>query len=258
MRIFKKVIFLVILGITSCCFASEPLPWQIGLQPPASPIMEKLHDFHDFLLIITGAIVLVVFVLLLYVCLRFNAKANPVPATFSHNWFLEIVWTVIPVIILIIIALPSFKILSYENKIPPADLTVKVVGYQWYWHYIYPDYDNYEFDSYIIPDKDLKPGQKRLLEVDRKLVVPENAVIKFLITGADVVHSFGIPSLGIKTDAIPGRTNETWTKISQKGIYYGQCSELCGINHGFMPIAVQVVSREEFDKWIAEKANIKK
>jgi cytochrome c oxidase subunit 2 len=187
--------------------------------------------------------------LLAYVIFKFNAKANPIPATFSHNVLIEIIWTVIPVMIIVIIAIPSFRILRMAEKIPQADMIIKVVGYQWYWHYIYPD-NNIEFDSYLITDKNLKSGQKRLLEVDNRIVIPENVTVKFLITAGDVIHSFAVPSLGIKMDAVPGRTNETWTKISKKGVYYGQCSELCGVNHGFMPIAIEVVSKEDFDKWI--------
>jgi len=249
-----KVMLGILVLIFSCsCLASEPLPWQMTLQEPASPIMEYLHWFHNFLMVISVLIVLFVLSLLFYVCWRFNAKSNPIPATFSHNILIEVIWTVIPIIILVIIGIPSFKILTLNEKIPQTEMTIKVVGYQWYWHYIYPDHNNIEFDSYIIPDDKLKPGQRRLLEVDSRMIVPENTTIKFLITAGDVVHSFGVPALGIKTDAVPGRINQTWTKIAKKGVYYGQCSELCGINHGFMPIAIEVVSKEEFQKWVAEK-----
>lgn len=246
----RLLIILLTLFLGSSAFASEPLPWQMVFQTAASPLMEELDRFHVFLLIICTAIVIFICILMAYVCYRFHAKRNPVPANFSHNWTLEIIWTVIPIIILVIIAIPSFRVLHYVEKPPTAELTVKVVGYQWYWHYIYPDNDNIEYDSYIIKDADLKPGQKRLLEVDRRLVLPENTVIKFLITAGDVVHSFAVPSLGIKTDAVPGRINESWTKVLKKGIYYGQCSELCGVNHGFMPIAIEVVSKEDFEKWV--------
>lgn len=231
-------------------FASEPKDWQLLFQTPASPLMEELHSFHNFLLWIISAIVIFVGGLLGYVCIKFNAKANPIPAKFSHNVLVEVVWTVIPVIILVIIAIPSFRILHMMEKTPPSDLTIKVVGYQWYWHYIYPDNENIEFDSYLITKENLKANQRRLLEVDNRIIIPENTTVKFLITAGDVLHSFAVPSLGIKTDAIPGRINETWTKISQKGVYYGQCSELCGVNHGFMPIAIEVVSKEDFEKWV--------
>ncbi|WP_341793829.1 cytochrome c oxidase subunit II [Rickettsia endosymbiont of Ceutorhynchus obstrictus] len=250
----KNIIALIcFLIVSSSCFASEPLPWQIGFQPPASPIMEELHKFHDFLLYISVAIVLFVTGLLIYVCIRFKAKNNPVPAKFSHNILIEIIWTVIPIIILVVIAVPSFRILRHAEKIPEADLTIKVVGYQWYWHYIYPDHNNLEFDSYMITDENLKPDQKRLLDVDNRIVIPENTTVRFLITAGDVIHSFAVPSLGFKIDAVPGRVNETWTRIAKKGVYYGQCSELCGINHGFMPIAIEVVSKEDFDNWVATK-----
>jgi len=245
-------IFIIILGLfaSTICFASEPVEWQMLFQTPASPLMEELNAFHNFLLWIISGIVLFVAGLLAYVCIKFNARANPVPAKFSHNVIIEVAWTIIPVIILVIIAIPSFRILHMMEKTPPSDLTIKVVGYQWYWHYIYPDNENIEFDSYLITRENLKPGQRRLLEVDNRIVIPENTIVKFLITAGDVLHSFAIPALGIKTDAIPGRINETWTKVTKKGVYYGQCSELCGVNHGFMPIAIEVVSKEDFEKWV--------
>ncbi|MFV9846846.1 MAG: cytochrome c oxidase subunit II [Rickettsia aeschlimannii] len=248
-----SIALICFLIISSNCFASEPLPWQVTFQPPASPIMEELHHFHNFLLYISTAIVLFVAGLLGFVCIRFNAKNNPVPAKFSHNVLIEIIWTVIPIIILVIIAVPSFKILHHAEKIPETDLTIKVVGYQWFWHYIYPYHDNLDFDSVIISDENLKPNQKRLLDVDNRIVIPENATVRFLITAGDVIHSFAVPSLGFKIDAVPGRINETWTRVAKKGVYYGQCSELCGIHHGFMPIAIEVVSKEDFNNWIASK-----
>ncbi|MFP3120328.1 cytochrome c oxidase subunit II [Rickettsia sp. R2] len=248
-----SITLIYFLIVSNNCFASEPLPWQVTFQPPASPIMEELHHFHNFLLYISTAIVLFVAGLLGFVCIRFNAKNNPVPAKFSHNVLIEIIWTVIPIIILVIIAVPSFKILRHAEKIPETDLTIKVVGYQWYWHYIYPDHDNLEFDSVMISDEHLKPNHKRLLDVDNRIVIPENATVRFLITAGDVIHSFAVPSLGFKIDAVPGRINETWTRVAKKGVYYGQCSELCGIHHGFMPIAIEVVSKEDFDNWVASK-----
>ncbi len=247
MRILLGFFFL---ALSISCFASEPTPWQMMLQTPASPLMEELYWFHNFLLFVITAIVAVVLALLSYVCIRYRAKRNPTPATFSHNIAIEIVWTVIPVIILIIIAIPSFRILRLAEKAPPADMTVKVVGYQWYWTYNYPDHDNISFDSNYIPKANLKPGERRLLEVDNRVVIPENTTVKFLITAGDVIHSFAIPALGIKTDAVPGRVNQTWTRIAKKGVYYGQCSELCGVNHGFMPIAIEVVSKEDFTLWV--------
>lgn len=242
--------------ISPVALASKPVPWQLDFQEPASPVMAELYDFHNFLLIISTAIVLFVLFLILYVIIRFNAKANPIPSKFTHNIAIEVIWTVIPIILLIVIAIPSFRILKMAEHTPPTDITIKVVGSQWFWTYSYPDHDGFEFDSYIIQDADLKPGQLRLLEVDNRIVVPQGATIKFLITAADVMHSFAVPALGLKTDAVPGRTNEAWTKIDKLGVYYGQCSEICGVNHGFMPIAIEVVTQDEFDAWI-EKAKIK-
>lgn len=248
----RVVLLLLSLIYSITCYADKPRAWQIDFQEAASPIMAELHSFHNFLLIITGAIVFFVFLLLAYVILRFNARSNPIPAKFTHNVAIEIIWTIIPVIILVIIAVPSFRVLKEAEHIPPSDLTIKVVGSQWYWTYSYPD-NGIEFDSNIIQPKDLKPGQIRLLEVDNRIIVPQGAVVKFLITASDVIHNFAVPSLGIKTDAVPGRVNHAWTKIEKKGVYYGQCSELCGVNHGFMPIAIEVVSKEEFDDWLKSK-----
>jgi len=252
-KIFAALLAILISPIAR---ASKPEPWQLNFQEAASPVMAELHDFHNFLLILSTAIVLFVIFLIVYVAIRFNARANPIPNRFTHNIVIEIIWTIIPIIILIVIAIPSFRILKMAEHTPPADMTIKVIGSQWYWTYEYPDHDNITFDSYMIQDKDLKPGQLRLLEVDNRIVVPQGATIKFLITAADVIHSFAIPSLGLKTDAVPGRINEAWTRIDKKGVYYGQCSELCGVNHGFMPIAIEVVSMEDFESWVA-KAKIK-
>jgi cytochrome c oxidase subunit 2 len=185
-----------------------------------------------------------------YVMVKFDARNNPTPSKTSHNVMIEILWTAIPVVLLTIIAIPTFKIIYFANEVPEAEFTLKVVGRQWYWSYEYPDHDKIAFDSYMIQDKDLKPGQKRLLEVDNRVIVPQGTVIRIQVTGADVIHSFAIPSFGIKIDAIPGRVNETWIKVDRLGVYYGQCSELCGANHGFMPIAIEVVTKEEFKQWI--------
>jgi cytochrome c oxidase subunit II len=233
-------------------YADAPTPWQIGFQEPATRVMENIEWLHHFLMSIMAAVVALVMFLLAFVCIKFNAKTHPIPNKFTHNVLIEVLWTFIPVVILVIIAIPSFRILEYAEHTPKSDLTVKVVGYQWYWHYIYPDNGNFEFDSYMIATKDLKPGQKRLLEVDNRVVIPAGKVVRFLTTSADVIHSFGVPSFGIKIDAIPGRTNETWVKVDKPGIYYGQCSELCGVNHGFMPIAVEVVPEEVFLQWVAD------
>jgi cytochrome c oxidase subunit II len=229
----------------------QPSPWELGLQQSASPVMDDIVWFHDFLLWITGAVALFVLVLLTIVILRFNARANPVPSRTTHNTAIEIIWTVVPVLILVTVAVPSFRLLFYQLKVPPADVTVKVTGKQWFWSYSYPD-SKFEFDSLMLQDKDRRPGQPRLLAVDNEMVVPVNKVVKVLVTGADVIHSFAVPSFGIKIDAIPGRLNETWFKAEREGMYYGQCSQLCGRDHAFMPIAVHVVSEKEYTAWLEQ------
>ena len=230
----------------------QPSPWQLGLQESATPVMDDVTGFHTFVLWIVVAITAFVLVLLLTVAVKFNARANPTPSRTTHNTMVEVLWTVVPVLILVVIALPSFRILFYQLNTPPADLTVKVTGVTWNWKYDYPDNGDFEFDSLILPDKDLKPGQPRLLSVDNEMVVPVNKVIRVQVTGFDVIHSFAVPSFGIKIDAIPGRLNETWFKATQEGWYYGQCSELCGKDHAFMPIAVHVVGEGEFNTWVEE------
>jgi cytochrome c oxidase subunit II len=248
----KRILFLAITIFSFNCFADFPRPWQINFQDPVTPVMEELIWLHDLLLIIITLITVFVLLLLAYTSFRYSAKRNPIPATFTHNITIEVIWTIIPVLILVLIAIPSFKAIAKIEKAPPAEMTIKVVGAQWYWTYSYPDHGGFSFDSNMIQTKDLQPGQHRLLEVDNRIVIPENTVVKFLITGADVIHSFAVPALGVKMDAIPGIVNHTWAKVTKKGVYYGQCSEICGIKHGFMPIAVEVVSKEDFDKWIEE------
>jgi cytochrome c oxidase subunit 2 len=211
--------------------------------------MDDIVWFHNYLLWLIAAIALFVLVLLATVAVKFNARANPVPSRTTHNTFIEIIWTVLPVLILVAVAVPSFRLLFYELKVPAADLTVKVTGKQWFWSYSYPD-SKFEFDSLMVQDKDIKPGQLRLLSVDNEMVVPVNKVVHVLITGADVIHSFSVPSFGIKIDAIPGRLNETWFKAEREGMYYGQCSQLCGRDHAFMPIAVRVVSEKDYTAWL--------
>ncbi len=234
----------------------QPTPWQIGLQQAASPVMVDVIRFHNFLLWIVTAIALFVLALLVIVMVRFNARANPTPSRTTHNTVIELIWTIVPVIILVAIAVPSFRLLFLQLDAPKADLTVKATGKQWYWSYNYPDNGNFEFDSLIVEDKDLKPGQPRLLTVDHEMVVPVNKIVHVLVTGADVIHSFAVPSFGIKIDAIPGRLNDTWFKATIEGTFHGQCSELCGKDHAFMPITVRVVNDAEFAGWIAtEKKN---
>lgn len=229
----------------------QPQPWQLGLQPAATPVMEDIIWFHDFLLWIITAIVLFVLALLVIVMIKFNAKSNPVPSRTTHNTLIEVVWTVVPVLILVAIAVPSFRLLFYELKVPPADITVKATGKQWFWSYSYPD-SKIEFDSLMAQKKDLKDGQPRLLTVDNAMVVPVNKVVHVLTTGADVIHSFSVPAFGIKIDSIPGRVNETWFKAEREGTYYGQCSQLCGRDHAFMPIEVRVLSEKDYAVWLGD------
>jgi cytochrome c oxidase subunit II len=228
----------------------QPTPWQMDLQDSASPVMQDIASFHFFLLWVIAAISAFVLALLLIVIVRFNARANPTPSRTTHNTPIEILWTIVPVIILAVIAVPSFRLLFVQLEVPKPDLTVKVTGKQWFWSYSYPDNGNFEFDSLMVQDKDLKPGQPRLLTVDNQMVVPVNKVVHVLVTGADVIHSFAVPSFGVRMDAIPGRINETWFKATIEGVFYGQCSELCGKDHSFMPIAVRVVNENDFNTWL--------
>jgi len=237
-------------------YASFPLPWQIGFQPFASPMMEGITHMHNTLLLIITVIALIVCALLSYVTVRFRASRNPIPSKTSHHTLLEVVWTMIPVVILIIIGIPSLKLLFFMEKDQDAKMTVKAIGHQWYWSYEYPEH-KIAFDSYMIEEKDLKPGQIRLLSVDNPIIVPINTTVRILIASQDVLHSFAVPSLGIRKDAVPGRVNETWLRIGKEGNYYGQCSELCGEKHGFMPIHVKAVSQQEYDDWIKIKAEKK-
>ena len=237
----------------------QPSPWQIGLQDAATPIMADITWFHDVLLWIIAAISAFVLLLLLIIILRFNARANPTPTRTTHNTFLEVLWTIVPVIILACIAVPSFRLLFVQLEVPKPDLTVKATGSQWYWTYNYPDNGNLNITSTMVADSDLKPGQLRLLSVepDHEMVVPVNKVVHVIVTAAatDVIHSFTVPSFGIRIDAVPGRINETWFKATTEGMFYGQCSELCGENHSFMPIVVKVVSDADFATWLATQAH---
>ena len=249
-----KKIFLIISNffITIEAFADQPKDWQLGFQNPASDGMRDIVNFHNNLLLpIIIAISVFVLFLMLYACVRFRASANPNPSKRTHNVTVEILWTLIPCLILIVMAVPSFKILYKQDTIPKADLTIKAVGYQWYWGYEYPD-ENIIFDSYMIKEEELKEGQPRLLTVDNEVVVPVNKDVKVLITANDVLHAWALPSFGVKRDAVPGRINETWFKAEEEGTYYGQCSELCGIKHAFMPITVKVVTEEEYQEWLDE------
>ena len=233
-------------------FADYPRPWQLGFQEAATPVMEKITEYHNILLVVIYSIGIFVFLLLTYTCIRFSAKNNPTPSKNTHNTLIEIIWTALPVIILVMLCIPSMRTLYFAQKIDNPDMTVKIIGNQWYWSYQYPDHGNIAFDSYIIKDADLKPGQMRLLEVDNHVVVPVDTKVRIQLTASDVIHSWAVPSFGVKIDAVPGRLNEMWFKATKLGTYYGQCSELCGTGHGFMPIAVDVVSKEDFNKWVLE------
>ena len=247
----KKILYTFLSIFTATgALANQPKNWQLGFQDPASDGMRDIVSFHNNLLLpIIIAISVFVLFLMIYACIRFRASRNPNPSTTTHNVTVEILWTLIPCLILIVMAVPSFKILYKQDTIPKADVTVKAIGYQWYWGYEYPD-ENIIFESYMIETKDLKENQPRLLAVDNEVVVPVNKVVKVLITANDVLHAWALPSFGVKRDAVPGRINETWFKAEKVGTYYGQCSELCGIKHAFMPITVRVVSEEDYQEWL--------
>jgi len=249
----KKILYIILSYFFALgAFANQPKDWQLGFQEAASSSMREIVDFHDKLLLpIIIAISVFVLFLMVYACIRFRASRNPNPSTTTHNVAVEVLWTLIPCLILIVMAVPSFKILYKQDTIPKADVTVKAIGYQWYWGYEYPD-ENIIFDSYMIETKDLKKDQPRLLAVDNEVVVPVDKVVKVLITANDVLHAWALPSFGVKRDAVPGRINETWFKADKVGTYYGQCSELCGIKHAFMPITVRVVSDEEYQEWLKD------
>jgi len=243
--------FLITIFATSS-IANQPKEWQLGFQDAASQSMRDIVNFHNNLLLpVIIAISVFVLFLMIYACVRFRASRNPIPSKTTHNIMVEVLWTLIPCLILIVMAVPSFKILYKQDTIPKADVTVKAIGYQWYWGYEYPD-ENIIFESYMIKEEDLKENQPRLLTVDNEVVVPVNKVVKVLITANDVLHAWALPSFGVKRDAVPGRINETWFKAEKVGTYYGQCSELCGIQHAFMPITVRVVTDEEYAQWLAE------
>jgi cytochrome c oxidase subunit II len=250
-QIGRRLLGLTVAGVAlvagGAAFAElgQPAPWEWTLQESATPVMDYITWFHNFLFVLITVITLFVLALLVVVVIKFNARANPVPSRTTHNTLIEVAWTLIPVVILVIIAVPSFRLLFLQLDVPKADLTIKATGKQWYWSYAYPDNGKFEFDSLLVQDK--KP---RLLGVDNEMVVPVNKIVRIQTTGADVIHSFAVPAFGIKIDAIPGRLNETWFKATKLGMFYGQCSELCGKDHAFMPIAVRVVNDQEFTAWV--------
>jgi cytochrome c oxidase subunit 2 len=256
---FRKAIRLLTgsaLGLsvwTVSALADQPRPWQMDFQEPVTPVMQEIVKFHTEVLWIITVITLFVLALLLWIMVRYNTRANPVPSQVSHSTPLEVAWTIIPVFILIAIAIPSFKLLYFEATIPHPDLTIRAIGKQWYWSYQYPDSGSFQFDSLGLTDAAAdKANEPHLLGVDNVVVVPINKVVKVQTTGADVIHSWAVPSFGVKMDAVPGRLNETWFKATKEGTYYGQCSELCGARHAFMPIEVKVVSQDAFDAWLAQ------
>lgn len=257
-KVFTKALsrisagFAAALSLPTLAAAAVPEPWQFGFQPPATPVMRDIQDLHNLLLIIITVITLFVLALLVYVVFRFNAKRNPVPSRTAHNTLIEVLWTVLPVMILVVIAVPSFKLLYFMDRTSTPELTLKVTGHQWYWSYQYQDNGDFSFDSLLVPTDQLKPGQRRLLEVDNQVVVPVDTNIRVLVTSDDVLHAWAVPAFGVKIDTVPGHLNETWMRIERVGTYYGQCSELCGVNHGYMPIAVKGVSKEEFKAWTEE------
>jgi len=257
MAIFHRT--LTVLAALAGLFASGPAlagmgkasPWQLGFQDAASPVMEQITDFHTYVTIIITVVALFVLGLMIYVMVRFNEKRNPNPSRTSHNTAIEVAWTVIPIFILVAIAIPSFRLLFAQYDFPKADVTITATGNQWYWSYDYPD-EGVHFDSIMVPEASLKEGQPRLLTVDHEVVVPVNANVIVGLKSNDVIHDWAVPSFGVKLDAVPGRLQQTWFRAEKEGWFYGQCSELCGRNHAFMPIAVRVVSQDEYDAWIAK------
>jgi cytochrome c oxidase subunit 2 len=255
-RVFSRVFAILaalgaVFGIANA-YAAEPQPWETGFQPAASPVMAQIESFHTELLYIITAIAGFVLILLLWVIVRYNERANPKPSRTTHNTVVEVVWTVVPILILVAIVIPSFKLLYFEGRIEKPDMVIKAIGHQWYWSYVYPQNGNFTFDANLVQEKDLKPGQLRLLTTDNAVVVPVDTTIEVQETSTDVIHAWAMPSFGVKTDAVPGKLNDTWFKVTAPGTYYGQCSELCGNGHGFMPIMVQAVSKADFDKWVED------
>ena len=251
-----KSIFSVFFFLVSFeAFGKQATDWQLSFQNPATDLMGSVVGLHNIILIVMTLVTLFVLFLLFYVSFRFSAKRNPIPSTTTHNTVVEVLWTAIPIVILVVLAIPSFKLLYQQEKSENYDMTVKVIGHQWYWEYEYPDHGDFYFESYMTQDEDLQEGDLRLLTVDNPLVIPANKNIQILITAGDVLHSWAVPSMGLKTDAVPGRLNETWVNVKEPGIYRGQCSEICGTGHGFMPVVVKVLPESEFIAWANEDKN---
>jgi len=252
---FKAILlFLVTLFSTFAlpALADKPEPWGINMQKAVSPLAERIHDFHGMMLWIIIAVALFVLVLLIWVIIRYNHKANPVPKQFTHNVLIEVIWTLAPIVILIFIAIPSFQLLYYNDRTQTPEMTLKIVGYQWYWQYQYPDHGDITFDSYMIADENITAEQTRLLSTDAQVVLPVDTDIQLLISAGDVLHSWTVPAFGVKMDAVPGRWNEAWVRINEPGVYYGQCSELCGKDHAYMPIEIKAVSKADYKTWALE------
>ena len=261
MRIVKWLLAVVagcVFGLSATPFAwaqgaiGAPRPWEMGMQRSFGPIKDRVIELHNLVLVIITIITLFVGGLLIWVMIRYNSSRNPVPSQVSHNTILEIAWTVIPVLILVVIAIPSFRLIYYQDRTPDPDMTIKVTGHQWYWEYTYPDQGNVDIESRYIHDEDLKPGQLRLLDVDNQLVIPVGKKIRILTTSGDVIHSFFIPALGVQRYAIPGRTIETWLEADQVGTFYGECNQICGQDHSRMPISVKAVSEADFKAWVEQ------
>ena len=255
MSLMKSILSVFLIFISFELYGKQATDWQLSFQNPATDLMGSVVGLHNIILIVMTLVTLFVLFLLFYVSFRFSAKRNPIPSTTTHNTVVEVLWTAIPIVILVVLAIPSFKLLYQQEKSENYDMTVKVIGHQWYWEYEYPDHGDFYFESYMIQDEDLQEGDLRLLTVDNPLVIPANKNIQILITAGDVLHSWAVPSMGLKTDAVPGRLNETWVNVKEPGIYRGQCSEICGTGHGFMPVVVKVLPESEFIAWANEAKN---
>ena len=251
----KSILSIFFIFISFELYGKQATDWQLSFQNPATDLMGSVVGLHNIILIVMTLVTLFVLFLLFYVSFRFSAKRNPIPSTTTHNTVVEVLWTAIPIVILVVLAIPSFKLLYQQEKSENYDMTVKVIGHQWYWEYEYPDHGDFYFESYMVQEQDLEEGDLRLLTVDNPLVIPANKNIQILITAGDVLHSWAVPSMGLKTDAVPGRLNETWVNVKEPGIYRGQCSEICGSGHGFMPVVVKVLPEREFMAWANEAKN---
>ena len=251
----KSILSVFFIFISFELYGKQATDWQLSFQNPATDLMGSVVGLHNIILIVMTLVTLFVLFLLFYVSFRFSAKRNPIPSTTTHNTVVEVLWTAIPIVILVVLAIPSFKLLYQQEKSESYDMTVKVIGHQWYWEYEYPDHGDFYFESYMVQEQDLEEGDLRLLTVDNPLVIPANKNIQILITAGDVLHSWAVPSMGLKTDAVPGRLNETWVNVKEPGIYRGQCSEICGSGHGFMPVVVKVLPEREFMAWANEAKN---